>query len=121
MREEENNCEIIEEQPAQEARGFGAERKAIVEELKPLLTQEHTQLAQAKLWLSMAALAAEEKGEAGKFEIEGYLSSAQAQLVSPELVHDKDYAAACRQFAPVFEQYGRGAFAKQLLQNAALL
>lgn len=112
-----------EELTAREApvRDFAAERKALVEALKPLLKEEGTQLVQAELWLSLASLSAEEKGTAGNFEVEGYLSSAQAQLVSPELVHDKAYADMCRKAAPVFEKLGRAPFAKQLLQNAASL
>lgn len=121
LREETIIPEETKEAVLPQARDFAAERKALVEELKPLLKEEGTQLKQAELWLKLADLSAEEKGTKGNFEVEGYLSSAQAQLVAPELVHDKAYAEACRKAAPVFDRLGRGAFAKQLLQNASLL
>ena len=98
------------------------ERKRCVTQIKLLMEQPHTELPQAELWLSLAAIAEAEKGLANaKPEIDGYLSSAQVLLSSPELPHDATYAAACRRFAPIFEKYGRTAFAKQLLQTAASL
>lgn len=103
-----------------EAPDFYAERKACVDALKELMAKEHTELAQAELWLNMADIAAREKGE-GAPEIAAYLTSAQAQMSAPEVPHDKAYADACRRLAPLFAKFGREAYAKQLLQTASML
>lgn len=106
--------------PAEEAPDPAAERKACIEQLKPLLKQEHTELAQAALWLRMCELTEAEKG-ADAFEIGGYLSSAIAQLRSPSLPHDAAFYAACRDAAPVFEHFGRKEEAIEMRRYGALL
>lgn len=102
---------------ADAARDFASERRQCVETVKTLMKQEHTELAQAECWLTLASIAAEEKNAAAP-EIQGYLSSAQLQLESPALPHDRIYAEACRRFAPTFEKFGRADYAAALRRLA---
>lgn len=103
-------------------RDYAAERQALITEYKALMKQKGSQLAQAEIWMQLTALAAAEKGlPAAKTEIGGYLSSAHALLIAPEVPHDAAYGDACRRYAPVFEQYGRTEAAMALRRNAALL
>lgn len=72
---------LLKQKSAAQERVFPAERKAIITQLKTLLPREGTQLAQAEIWLSMAAIAEAEKGaEAAKSEIDGYLSTVMVLL-----------------------------------------
>lgn len=103
------------QEPAE--RDFAAERKQCVETVKTLMKQEHSELALAECWLTLADIAAAEKDPTAP-EIQGYLSSAQMQLDSPALPHDRVFAEACRRFAPVFAQYGRADYAATLRRLA---
>lgn len=114
------NSDALKPVAPEETPDYAAERKACVEQLKPLLKQEHTELAQAALWLRMCELTALEKGETA-FEIGAYLSSAIQQLRAPALAHDADFYAACRDAAPVFERFGRKEEAAEMKRYGALL
>lgn len=103
-----------------QAPDFFEARRACVHTLTELMQNEHTELAQAELWLQMADIAAQEKGEDAP-EIGAYLSSAQAQISAPDLPHDAVYGDACRRFAPQFAKFGREAYAKELLTAASML
>lgn len=109
--------DLIKAKASAAQRDFPAERKELISQLKPLLAQEGTQVAQAEIWLKMAALAEDEKGAEAAPEIGGYLSSVTSLLSAPDVPHDVAYVNVCRAAAPVLERFSRKAEATALLQS----